>query len=404
MNKHIYLLLLILVSLSCNEHQQFPEKDIVMNGGSDKSNYYENMQSYTQPVYEKIASSDTAGCTAPPLCVSSYQTILATRNSSVIKATAYATEWKALLDDSALVSGGMFCDAKQNIYACTNTGGVYSFDKDGKRKWKTAIPLRKGRTIWEDIIPVGSGIVCTNHDGVIYYLDSFTGKSSVIYKSNFAIAGVPIVNTAENIVFAVTTLGESTDSIISCDKNGAKKWRIHFPDFRITTSPVLINNDIVIGGMKKEGDKEIPLIQVMSVEGKILRTFSPDATPRYISGNKKGEVFVVSYNLGIGEPLSMTQCFASNGSLQWQMSFRFPITSPLLVGDDIVCFVAQRGNAIGCYVLNNAGKLIRLIQLDEAPPLFLRAVLNPAGAITLAPLKGGILTKVTAGRSSLFSL
>lgn len=405
-NTRIYSLFYILLLLlcSCNEHQQFQEKDIVMNGGAGRNNYYENMQSYTQAVYEKIASSDTMGCTAPPLCLSSYQTILATRNSSIIKTTAYKTEWKAKLDDSALVSGGMFCDEKQNIYVCASNSEIYSFDIEGKRRWKTKIPTSKRNIIWEDIVPVGAGILCTSHDGVVYYLEGNTGKSSVVHTTSSAIAGAPIVNDAGDVLIATMSMGESTDSLICFDAQMKKKWGIVLSNFRITASPIIVNNEIIIGGMKRETDAEIPFIEILNTEGKILRGFSPDATPRYISGNKSGDVYTVNYNLGIGEPMSIVQCFTNSGTKKWQMTFRFAISSPLIVGNDLSCFIAQRGNAIGCYVLNNEGKLIRLIQLDEAPNVLLRSVVNPAGAITLVPLKGGTLTKVTAGRGSLFNI
>lgn len=405
-NKRVSILcnVLLILLFSCTEHQQFPEKDIVMNGGADKSNYYENMQGYTQAIYEKIASSDTAGCTAPPLCISSYQTVLATRNSSVIKATAYKTEWKAKLDDSAFVSGGMFCDEKQNIYACATNGIIYSFDVNGKRRWKTEIPKRKKNIIWEDIIPAHTGILCTSHDGNVYYIEGSNGKISTVYSTHLTIAGAPIVNDEGDIIIATMAMGEAADSVICFNTQMKKKWGIVLPNFRITASPILVNNEIIIGGMRKEIDAELPLVQMISNSGKVLRSFSPDATPRYISGNKSGDIYTVNYNMGMGEPMSIAQCFAQNGTKKWQMSFRFAITSALMVGNNFSCFIAQRGNAIGCYVLDNTGKLIRLIQLDEAPSLLLRSVVNPAGVITLAPLKGGILTKVTAGRSSLFTM
>ena len=78
------------------------------------------------------------------------------------------------------------------------------------------------------------------------------------------------------------------------------------------------------------------------------------------------------------------------------MSFRSPISQPLYIGETIRAFIAQRGNAIGCYVLDDKGTLIRLIQVDEAPNIIQAPFVSPGGSVVIAPAEGNILTRITA--------
>lgn len=392
----LYILCSAIIFLyGCNDHQQFPEKSLLMYGDAQHTNYYEELRDIQQPIYEKIPMADTSGCTVPPLCVSSYQTILATRNSRIVKVTAYQVEWQAQLDDSALVSGAMMCDNQQSLYACTTDGHVYCFDKNGNRKWKKRITTTSKKIFWENIIPYDNGIIVTHHQGEIYFVASDNGDVFRLYTTSHTLVGSPVVH--ENIIIAgITTYGEGTDSLLIYSMTDKKAERIALASHTITAAPIIAQSHIAIGVTQNRDGKDIPSIILMDKKGNTVHTAIPEATPRHISTNPEGDIFTVSYNIGIGEPISVVESFSFQGKKRWQMSFRFPISQPLYIGETIRAFIAQRGNAIGCYVLDDKGTLIRLIQVDEAPNIIQAAFVSPGGSLVIAPAEGNILTRITA--------
>lgn len=399
MNTHthftIYLLsVLLFVLQSCSDHRQFPEKKLVMSADAQHTNYYEELQGIIQPVYEKIPSTDSSGCTVPPLCISSYQTILATRNSRIINVTAYKVEWEARLDDSAIVSGAMMCDEEQSVYACTNDGHVYCFDKNGKRKWKVLVTNSEKTTFWEDIIPYNNGIIVSNHHGDIYFVTASNGVFFRLYSTEHTLVGSPVVHE-NNVIAGITTFGEGTDSLLIYSMNDKKIERLAMASKTITAAPIIVKSHIAIGVTERKDGKDIPSVILMNSKGSIVQNANTDATPRYISSNPLGELFTVSYNIGVGEPMSVVESFSFEGKKRWQMFFRFPISQPLYIGESVRAFIAQRGNAIGCYVLDDKGVLIRLIQVDEAPTIINRPFVSPGGNLVIAPAQGNILTRIS---------
>lgn len=386
---------ILFVLHGCSDHRQFPEKKLIMNADAQHTNYYEELHGIIQPVYEKIPSPDSSGCTVPPLCISSYQTILATRNSRIMNVTAYKVEWEARLDDSAIVSGAMICDEEQSVYACTNDGHVYCFDKNGKRKWKVLVAPSEKRIFWEDIVPYNDGIIVSNHHGEIYFVTANNGVFFRLYSTTHTLVGSPVVHD-NSIIVGITTFGEGTDSVLIYSMNDKKTERIAMQSKTITAAPIIVQSHIALGVTERKEGKDMPSVILMDMKGTVVHSAATDAAPRHISSNPLGELFTVSYNIGVGEPMSVVESFSFQGKKRWQMFFRFPISQPLYIGESVRTFIAQRGNAIGCYVLDDKGVLIRLIQVDEAPAIINRPFVSPGGNLVIAPAQGNTLTRISA--------
>lgn len=98
---------------------------------------------------EKILSADSSGSMTPPLAISSFQTVCATVNGSVLQCTSAMLEWSAKLDGGAYVISGNVCRPSKIFTQLHPTAGLF-FSTDGKRRFKTKIP-GEGTSNFQDL-------------------------------------------------------------------------------------------------------------------------------------------------------------------------------------------------------------------------------------------------------------
>ena len=392
----LFIVLFNLLS-SCQNDQVLKGEAVNLYGGTTRNNSYERFGSFVVSVAEneKILSADSSGSMTPPLAISSFQTVCATVNGSVLQCTSAMLEWSAKLDGGAYVISGMCADQAHNIYAAASDGSVYSFATDGKRRFKTKIP-GEGTSNFQDLLALQDGIIVTSTGGTVTKL-SLEGKVMWQFISNLSTVGTASADAGNNVYVTLTHNDfEACDSLVKILKDGKQLWMIGFTA-RLLTLPVL-SKDIIAIGAVQQGNR--PVVIALNYEGKAIWTKELKATPRGVSVTSEGSVVTVSYNSGVGIPQSSVEQFSASGVSEWNLNFDTKISTPALISKDNIAVVGVKNSAVGVYLINRSGVLDTYLSLDNAPSLILKPTVA-SGSIIFAAASNGYITRVGAKRGLL---
>jgi hypothetical protein len=385
-----------MILLSCQSETSLKGESINLYGGASRANSYERFGSFVVNVStnEKIFSPDSSDMMIPPLALSSYRTVCATVEGSIIQFTSAMVEWSAKLDTGRYVVAGMCADGLQNIYAVGSDGYVYSFASDGKRRFKTRIPSEDSAS-YRDILAVSDGIILTSTSGTVSKV-SFEGK--VLWHYISLLSSVSMSSADDQNIYTSLTHNDvqANDTLLCLSSDGKCRWKIGV-SARLMTAPVVGNGRIAVGVVQLG----IPKILTVGFNGKELWIQEVEATPRGISMATDGSIITVSYNAGIGTPQSSIEQFSLIGKHEWTIKFNALIASPALIGTTNIALIGVQSSAIGVYLINRKGVLDTFLSLDSAPALILKPIVAPGGNIIFAAARHGYITRVGAKRGFL---
>jgi len=377
---------------SCHNEQTLSGERINLFGNQGRTNSYKTFGAFliNTSENEKINAIDSSGSMVAPLAVSSYQTVFATVEGTIHQFSSARVEWSAKLDSTAFVIAGMCADNNHNIYAVASDGCIYSISSEGKRRFKTVISSDETAS-FKDLLALSDGIIISQTKGLISKL-SFEGKILWQFKSTLSPVNTASADWQNNIYVSLTFDDYSgNDSLLCLSTTGKLNWAIGFTSTRILTSPIVGNNNIILGVVQSENK---PLILSIDFHGNLLWNNELRATPRGISITAEGSIITVSYNSGIGISQSVIEQFSPKGKSDWHIKFDSRMVSPALIGNDNIAIIGVKSSAIGVYLLHRNGILDTFFSIETAPSLLLKPVVAPNGNIIFAGSHKGYITRV----------
>ncbi|MFN8361237.1 MAG: PQQ-binding-like beta-propeller repeat protein [Candidatus Kapaibacterium sp.] len=384
----------------CRPTGQFQEGPINSNGGIGRTNSYESVTAF--PAYEgsneKIPTSDSlSGSIVPPLVLSSYQTVTASTHGTVTLSNSSMVLWTAKLDNDAFVCSGMCADAARNIYCAASDGRVYSFSKEGKRRFNVRFS-DTNNLICTDILYVRDGIAVADGTG---RFSKISTDGRLLWQWQSPLPAVQSFAADEQgSLYAAITHNDyaSTDTVIKLSAQGNCEWKLAVPMKRVVVSPAVWNGKIYIGVIDHGNNPEVV---VCSTNGQLVRTSSLRATPRGISVSVNGTVYCTGFNAGLGETRSVVQAFGADGKEKWYIPFGGKLSAPAMISTTNVAVVGVQGAALAVYIIDVKGVLDRFVSLDSAPSLLLKPAVTPEGELVFAGTSGAYLTRVGGKKSWL---
>lgn len=376
------------IASSCTK--QRPLENFNFYGGISRSGNYELGGTFTTMVITDIPKKYTEdlpkGAAQPPIPVSFNHNYLTTIDGYAIRYANGIVEWKAPLDSlqtgqRAVAAAAAAADKEDNLYLLANDGAVYSFDKNGKRRWKSQLFTPTSNSIFSDILILQSGIIAAFSDngtqGTILKI-SFDGKTQWQRTSTLAPTRTVAADTDDNIVCALShnTPGK-TDSIITLTADGKQRWGIACQQTRILKSPILGAGLVLASGIKEnEGKRSDVVIACEAASGKTVwskeLTFTPQGISVGTQANNDGALVVIGgYRIGVGEPLTLLYGFDASGKELWRLSYNLAIIGAPMISTENIAFVGTQGDAVGVYLMDKKGTFNRVISLSDAPLLCL---------------------------------
>ena len=154
--------------------------------------------------------------------------------------------WNATVDGT--INGNIAIDCDGNIYVAS-TSGVYSFDKDGNLRWtytSWGSDMFSGIAISKDVI------ISPRSGDTLYFIDQNTGAQygwSNIYQASSIFPPIVDANSNLYVTSEYQYGGASKYNLVivpfSSWKSGGEKYIIAIGDEVPTSSPVLINENLV---------------------------------------------------------------------------------------------------------------------------------------------------------------
>lgn len=383
-----YLIFAISFSLlinSCNTKKSLQGELVNQYANKSRNNNYERFGNfyYQLKKFKKYSADDSSGAISSLLSLSSYQTVFPSVNRSIILLGDKKKLWSAKLDSDDVVAAGMVADKKQNIYAISNTGYLYSFSIKGKRRWKKLLVNPNNEImIFTDLLALEKGIIAGATNGTVAMF-SYSGE--LIWKRNFGLAFTKYfpADDSGNFVLPLThNIYGATDTLMFIDSDGKILWKKYFQFVRFIKAPIIGKNKIYIIGekVKNISDTKIPYVFAFDTKGNLLWKKEFDLLPRFLSLDNKQRLYVSGYNSSFNNnAVSMIKCLDTSGNQIWVKYFDVSVASPILISDEIIAFVGANANAYGIYFLSKEGSLLKMMPLTDGPAIRLQPSINPIG-------------------------
>jgi outer membrane protein assembly factor BamB len=293
-------------------------------------------------------------------------------------------EWEQKLEAGYVCAAGMVADKKQNIYVIDNNASIYSFDLSGKMRWKQSLTKIDSSSIvtFSDLLAQEDGIVAASTDGIITKY-SYNGKIIWNKKFNLPTTSYFASDKSGNLIIPLThNRFGGNDSLISIDVKGRTNWTRQFNNTRIIKPPVIFEDRIYLCCVESSGDTKLPIVYVLEKKsGKIKKTFEINQTPRFISVDDDGNIYLVAYDGGFGKTISMIICWDKDGKKLWDKYFEVAIPYPIMISNKSLAFIGVDNEASGVYYLTKNGLVQHVISLTEAPTVIYNPTVAPGNKI-----------------------
>ncbi|MES2767052.1 MAG: PQQ-binding-like beta-propeller repeat protein [Bacteroidota bacterium] len=394
-----FVLILAAILNSCSAEKFVGGDAANIHGGMTRANSFENFEPFVTGDFteEKLAPKDSSGTIVAPLVFSNYQTYLATSGGTIILAGATGVLWEAKLDNGAIVAAGMCADKNQNLYAIANDGFLYSFDVNGKRRFKKQVATGDmSLVLFPDLLAMSDGIVAGASSGVVLKM-SFDGKVIWERASTFAPTGFASDGNGVFIGMSGNTFA-TTDSLLYIQADGRQLWERPFENMRIIHTPAVSGSKIFLTGVRSAQDSRVPVVHVMDMTGRIIWSRELPVMPRGVSVAGDGTIYVAGSQVGVGETRGAVTSLAPDGNKNWTMFFDMNVVTPAMIGADVVTCVGTQGRAVGLYVLNRGdGELRSVLSLSDAPLFYSQPGISPDGTIVFAQSERAGIVRILEG-------
>lgn len=385
------IIISILITVSCEFNRSLEGESVNIRADEGRTSDYEEYGDfYLYSAYKDIpAIEDTTGSYIPPLALASNKVVLTNLDGKVMLLTGKVPEWIAQLDSNAVAMSAMCADADQNIYLAANNETVYSYSKTGEFRWKKHFPHpREKFVIMSDMLALKDGIAVASSKGM---LAKISFKGNILWQKKFSLpVGRTFAADIEgNMAIPLThKMYGYTDTLLFIDSEGKALWSFSKDQFSFMTYPVISDSRVYIAGVKGKADqKKNILIALDNENGKLLWESKINQTPRYISSDLENCVYVVSYDIGLGKPITTTNCISADGKLKWESHYNTTAYSPLLISEEYLAFSGRTSNTRGLYFMDRLGKYIKTVSLSNLPEIVMTPEVKPDGVTIFAGSK-----------------
>jgi len=288
-------------------------------------------------------------------------------------------------------------DKEKNLYVIGNVGFLYSFDVNGKRRFKKQVASGDmSLVLFPDLLAMSDGIVAGASSGVVLKM-SFDGKVIWERASTFAPTGFASDGNGVFIGMSGNTFA-TTDSLLYIQADGRQLWERPFENMRIIHTPAVSGSKIFLTGVRSAQDSRVPVVHVMDMTGRIIWSRELPVMPRGVSVAADGTIYVAGSQVGVGETRGAVTSLAPDGNKNWTMFFDMNVVTPAMIGADVVTCVGTQGRAVGVYVLNRGdGELRSVLSLSDAPLFYSQPGVSPDGTIVLAQSERAGIVRILEG-------
>ncbi len=394
MTKKYYLLIhLILLALLVNCGSEKPSKPFNIYGDGQRTNSYEDLGTFWSGVVyiEKLSIKDTTGFAQSPLALSKNKFVVATNAGSIALFEHTNSLWEKQLSDSEFVASNFVADIKENIYFLSNKHILYSYSVAGQRNWTTRID--DSTNIFSTLLATNEAIYFSSERRRLFKI-SLTGKIEWILN-------LPLPTTltfAEfngNLVVNITNNSTNlSDSILFIEKSGEIRWVRQVQNTRLVKSPVIASNKIYAIGYSYSGQNIEGRIICLDTLGKIIWSKSLPIIPRFISVSRSEEIFLILYNLGIGETLSALYRLNNQGEVISHQFVNAIFYAPILISQDKIALLGYIKEIPSMLFFDKELNLLRTIDLSRIPPPIVQPAVLTDCTIIFATSSGPYIIRI----------
>ena len=348
---------------------------------------------------------------------------------------------KWVKDIDGTVIGNMAIDSEGRLYI-TTSNGIYSINPDdGSTSWifnsQDAGGNFSGIAISRDVI------LAPKEGDKLYFINQTTGEkyNNNMYQASSSFA--PIVDDNANIYISGEYYGSEPTRVVVVPykiwQTSTAPVEIQIGDYEITSSPVLVNNEIIVFTTNttlmivdinsKSVSSNIPIVcnsNPVAGPGNIIYVISNGKVFSYDGvGSKVKDVAITGtagnyLSVGVNGEIYSINCEGklfdySTGEETLIYDFKEPVSSRLLVGKDSNLYVGSDSGVL--YSIDNEGNLLWKVNLNQSvsasPVMDENGVIyiisgNRIVAIDKATLKDSKLTaqisNVTYGRDAVVNV
>lgn len=389
---HRFLLLLLSIGIAvifffvsgCS-HETLKGKPVNMLGDAGRSNSFEQFGGFiTYGTYtDKYDVSEKAGAIVPPLALSNEEFIYATTDGRIIAFIVGEKFWEKKLDKGAVANGMMCADAEQNSYIIDSNGMIYSFNYDGKLRWKHTVtdsPLGES-TLPCDLLALSDGVLAGTTDGVVCKF-SFEGKR--LWTASFPSGIEKTLSAADDCPLLCISSENEQDTLAMLSQTGSVKWK-RATDTRLVKFPVAGKSAIYVAGLRYVGEDVLSNVFAYDFSGNLLWRKDWSLVPRSISVAENGDIFVNVFNAGLGDQVSAVFKMNEHGKIIWKKFFRYSIPTPVMISETSLAYLGVTSNTVGLYFLDREkGDNFNVQSFSNELPIMHAATVRPDGAISFA--------------------
>lgn len=386
----IYLLSLALL-ISCGLEK--PNKSFNTYGDGQRTNSYEELGTFWSGIayVEKLNVKDTTGFAQPPLALSGSKFVVATNAGSIALFEHTSLLWEKPLGDSEFVVSNFVADPKENIYFLSNKHKLYSFSIDGQKNW--TIKIDDTTNVFSTLLATNNAIYFSSESGKLFKI-SFTGK--IEWALPLPLPTTPTFAEFDgNLVINITNNSTNlSDSILFIEKSGKIRWSRQVENTRLVKSPVIASGRIyAIGYRYLENTTEGRIICIDTL-GRIIWNKSLPIIPRFISVSRSGELFLVLYNLGIGETLSSLYELNRQGEIIAHQFVNTIFYTPVLISEDKIALLGYTKETPSMLFFDKELNLLKSIDLSKIPPPIVQPAVLTDCTIIFATSNGPYLVRI----------
>ncbi|MCX7737128.1 MAG: PQQ-binding-like beta-propeller repeat protein [Candidatus Kapabacteria bacterium] len=385
----LFCLFIFTILISCQREDPLEGTDINGFGGPQKDFSFEDYGSfYSYNAYvDKLIAEDTSGALIPPLALTGSRIAIFTENGTLHKVFEKQVEWSSKLEDENFPVSSIVTDKNGNFYFISVSGELVSLDNKGKIKWKNNVSdSLKKNIIFSELMIYDNFLFFADNYGNLYAY-SIDGK--LLWNKVFPLTINRTLSISETGKIIITLTNDEfggNDKIVSLDKNGEIIFEKELKGVRLFRSPSIFNNQMILTGVEQINADKNNLIICIDTLGKEIWRKKIDLFPRYSSIGKDGLIFIVGFNSGIGEPLSVIYCFDEQGKEKWKLYYDVTIKTPIMISQNKLAFLGIKDNLTAVFFLKKDGVIINHISLNDAPLVNITPTVRSDGVICFAAM------------------
>lgn len=339
------ILFLGLILLACSKEAEKEPYNIFGNTGRISS--YEKSGRFWTGIasLEKVKCSDTSGFITYPLSLKDNAFVTSTTDGWIVCFKHINLLWEYKLQQGEYVVSNIVASPKQEIFFITNFMNVYLLTRDGEKIWK--LRLDDSAKFFSTLLATRSGVYFTTSTGNLYKI-GYDGK--IKWKILLPLQSTNCFAEASNgnIVLNLThdKLGE-TDTVLFVDTSGKILFKRYFEGVRLIRTPVAWKDKVFVLGYKESNNEIVGNIFCLDTNGNLVWNKEFGIIPRYLSISEDGELFLILYNVGLGETLSTIYKLNSSGDIIAKQFITSTFYTPLFISQEIIGAIGYtKGNPV----------------------------------------------------------